>query len=49
MLHIILSKAFINDLEAIVTSSAYEVSSYIVIYVNIVKAVENISLRLDKL
>ena len=35
------SKSLANDLKAIVTSDACESDSYIVIYVNIVKAKEN--------
>ena len=42
VLRFIRYKTLINDLEAIVTSGACEISSYIVIYVNIVKAVENL-------
>ena len=41
VLHFIGSKTLTNDLEAIVTGGACEIGSYIVIYVNIVKAVEN--------
>ena len=35
------SETLTNDLEAIVTSGACEIGSYIVIYANIIKAAEN--------
>ena len=34
------SKTLTNDLEAIVTNGAYEIDSYIVVYVNIIKTME---------
>ena len=40
VLRFIRSKTFTNDLEAIVTSGVYEIGSYIVVCVNIVKAME---------
>ena len=39
------SKTHTNDLEAIVTSGASEIGSYIVVYANIVKAAEMLSRR----
>ena len=41
VLRFIRSKILTNDLEAIVTNEACEIDSYIVVYVDIVKAVEN--------
>ena len=44
LLCFVLSKILTNDLEAIVTSGACEISSYKVVYVNIVKAVKILKL-----
>ena len=41
VLRFIRLKTLTNDLEAIVTSGACEIGNYIVVYVNIVKAMEN--------
>ena len=40
MLRFIWSKTLTNDLEAIVTSGACEIGSYIVVYVNSIKTME---------
>ena len=49
MLRCVWSKTLTNDVEAIVTSGACEIGSYIVVYVNIVKAVENFKSQLGPL
>ena len=41
VLRFIRSKTFTNYLEAIVTDGACEIGSYIVVYVNIIKTMEN--------
>ena len=43
MFRFVRSKTVTNDLEAIVTSGACEIGSYIVVYVDIVKATNNSS------
>ena len=42
VLRFILSKTLTNDLEAIVTGGACEIGSYIIVYVNIIKTMENL-------
>ena len=41
VLHFIRSKTLTYDLEAIVTSDACEIGSYIVVYVNIIETMEH--------
>ena len=42
MRHLVQSKMLTNDLETIFTNGACKIGSYIVIYVDIVKAMENL-------
>ena len=41
MLCFVWSKTLTNDLEAIITSGVCDIGGYIVVYVNIIKTVEN--------
>ena len=42
VLRYIRSKTLTNDIDAIVTDGASEIGSYIVVYVNIIKTMENL-------